>query len=102
MLASRRVVVEVRGCFWHGHKACQRGRVPKTRSAFWTEKIAANRARDARNAKALRALGWKVVVAWECRVNRGGPSDVVGAVRAALPIHGRWAPRTNTTAHAPR
>jgi DNA mismatch endonuclease (patch repair protein) len=35
---------------------------------FWEEKLATNRARDARNVAALVALGWRTVVFWECEV----------------------------------
>lgn len=67
---SRRIVVEVRGCFWHGH-SCQRGRVFKTRPEFWAAKVELNRSRDARNERALKDLGWKVLVVWECEIKRG-------------------------------
>ena len=58
-------VVLVQGCFWHGHK-CGRGFKPKTNEAFWSAKIAGNRARDARSIKALRSVGWRVLTVWEC------------------------------------
>ena len=59
----------VHGCFWHGHK-CQRGdRMPKTNRSYWRSKIARNIARDARVARTLRALGWDVLVVWECQTH---------------------------------
>ena len=61
-------VVFVHGCFWHGHDRCRLFRLPKTRRAFWQEKIANNRKRDARAARELRQLGWNVVVIWECEL----------------------------------
>lgn len=33
---------------------------------FWRPKLEANRARDKRNQRALRALGWDWLVVWEC------------------------------------
>lgn len=63
---SRRVVVFVHGCFWHGHSGCPRHRIPKTRVEWWREKILGNMARDKRNADALVALGWNVLTIWEC------------------------------------
>lgn len=48
---------------WHGcreHKA-----LPKTNRVFWSEKIAANIARDERVNKALDAAGWLVLRFWE-------------------------------------
>lgn len=67
VFSGPKFLVFVNGCFWHGHK-CPTGHVPKTNSVFWAQKITANRARDARNIKQLRAMGWKVSVVWECRL----------------------------------
>lgn len=95
VLASRRMVVEVRGCWWHGH-SCLGGRQSKTRTAFWQAKVARNQARDARNEGALRDQGWEVLVAWECDLRRDGPQAVVDAVlarpRAATRSRSRVAP----------
>ncbi|MGQ7959903.1 very short patch repair endonuclease [Pseudomonas sp. SP16.1] len=66
---SRKVVVFVHGCFWHGHPGCRKARVPKTREAFWRNKIETNSARDRRSIRQLRALGWHVFVVWECRIS---------------------------------
>ena len=66
VLAGRRLAIFVHGCFWHGHD-CQRGaRVPKANRAYWTVKIAANRARDTAVRDALRAASWRVETVWEC------------------------------------
>ncbi|MEZ5937520.1 MAG: DNA mismatch endonuclease Vsr [Hyphomonadaceae bacterium] len=64
---SRRVVVFVHGCFWHGH-TCPRGaRTPETNRDYWLAKIARNRKRDRAAIRALEKLGWRVVVVWECQ-----------------------------------
>jgi DNA mismatch endonuclease, patch repair protein len=63
-------VVFVHGCFWHGH-LCPLGRTPKSNQAFWVSKISANRARDLRVIRALRALGWRVITIWECSLADG-------------------------------
>jgi DNA mismatch endonuclease (patch repair protein) len=47
-LARYRAVIEVNGCFWHGHD-CHLFKLPSTRTDFWQTKIASNRARDARH-----------------------------------------------------
>lgn len=63
-----RKVVFVHGCFWHGH-ACKRGaRAPKTNARYWCAKIARNVTRDAATARALKHLGWAVLVLWECEI----------------------------------
>jgi len=58
--------VFVHGCFWHGHGCARGARVPKTNRAYWTAKIARNRARDAASLKALRRVGWRALEVWEC------------------------------------
>lgn len=64
----RRKVIFVHGCYWHGHpdSACRRARMPKTRTEFWTAKIARNAVRDAATEAALRESGWQVLTIWEC------------------------------------
>ena len=68
VFGSRRKVVFVHGCFWHGH-GCRRGRrVPKSNTEYWTAKIARNRGRDIKTRKALKTAGWAVLVLWECQL----------------------------------
>ena len=67
---SRRSVIRIHGCFWHRHrhKWCALARLPKSRLGFWGPKLEGNAARDARNARALRRLGWRVMTIWECQL----------------------------------
>jgi len=44
--------------------------MPATRRAFWEKKFSGNKARDARNAKSLRAQGWSILVVWECQTRQ--------------------------------
>jgi DNA mismatch endonuclease, patch repair protein len=67
---SRRKVIFVHGCFWHAHQGCALARVPKTRLLFWTSKFAANRARDAKANRALKALGFRTLTIWECELRK--------------------------------
>lgn len=60
-----RTIILVHGCFWHGHN-CPLFRLPVTRSEFWAEKIAYNRRRDQLAYEALRAMGWRILIVWEC------------------------------------
>lgn len=64
---SRRWAVFVNGCFWHAHSGCRKATVPKRNNEFWTSKFAANRRRDARKIRELRALGYRVMLVWECQ-----------------------------------
>ena len=61
-----RAVVFVHGCFWHRHDGCRFTYTPRSRVGFWTEKFRQNVARDRRTEDALRSLGWRVLVIWEC------------------------------------
>jgi len=61
-----RVAIQVRGCFWHGH-TCIDGHVPKSREEYWGPKLARNVARDRKNDRLLRAMGWSVIVVWGCK-----------------------------------
>ena len=61
-----RAVVFVHGCFWHRHCGCRYAYLPKTRVRFWNDKFRGNVARDRRNEAALREIGWRVLVIWEC------------------------------------
>jgi len=63
-----RTVVFVHGCFWHGHKNCKFTKIPKTNTKFWSNKIHANSERDIRNERALKKLGWRVFIIWECEL----------------------------------
>jgi DNA mismatch endonuclease, patch repair protein len=67
---SRRKVVFVHGCFWHGHH-CGRGFRPARNADFWAMKLDANKARDRRSVRALRSQGWEVMTVWECETGAG-------------------------------
>ena len=58
-----RIAVFVDGCFWHScpvHKS-----IPMANREWWTEKLAANRRRDADTEDTLKCAGWLVVRVWE-------------------------------------
>jgi len=61
---GRRIAVFVDGAFWHGHPDHYWGQSGK----FWDEKIARNRARDARVNHELGDVGWIVVRFWDFEV----------------------------------
>lgn len=66
---SRRKVIFVHGCFWHGHEACRSGRVrPQANAALWGAKLDRNKERDAQNLAALAAAGWTALVVWACEM----------------------------------
>jgi DNA mismatch endonuclease, patch repair protein len=78
VLRSARVIIFVDGDFWHGW------RFPTWRlklSEKWERKIEANRLRDARNFKALRRAGWKVIRLWEHQIKKS-PADCLARILA--------------------
>ena len=65
---SKKKIIFIHGCFWHGHN-CERGaRVPKTNTDYWTSKIARNRSRDLRTRLELQFHGWRILYVWECEL----------------------------------
>ena len=66
VLIRLRTAVFVHGCFWHRHEGCRLAYSPRSNTAFWSLKFAANVSRDVRNKRALQRLGWRVMVVWEC------------------------------------
>lgn len=65
---SKRIALFVHGCFWHAHEGCRFYRLPQTDQTRWRENLEGNRDRDERDQAALRAMGWCVVVVWECEL----------------------------------
>lgn len=67
VLPKHHTVIFVHGCFWHQH-SCRLGKLPKSNKNYWVPKLRGNKRRDTGNRRALRRLGWKVLVVWECQV----------------------------------
>lgn len=66
VLPKYRTVIFVHGCFWHQHTECRAAARPVTRTDYWDAKLDRNKIRDAVNLSALQALGWTVIIVWEC------------------------------------
>jgi DNA mismatch endonuclease, patch repair protein len=66
VFASRRKVIFVHGCFWHGHDCARGAREPKENADYWRNKIRRNRERDASTVATLATNGWQSLVLWEC------------------------------------
>jgi len=50
-------------------RSCRAARLPKFRIDFWESKLSGNVARDGRQRVELEALGWTVMVVWECETH---------------------------------
>lgn len=68
VLPKYQALIFVHGCFWHRHKGCRLAYNPKSRQEFWQQKFSDNVARDRRNLRALRKLGWRCMTVWECEI----------------------------------
>jgi DNA mismatch endonuclease, patch repair protein len=79
---KRGKIIFVHGCFWHRHGTCKHTRWPKSRLEFWKPKLEQNRRRDLANQRALRALGWEILIVWECQL--GNVELLRGKLRAFL------------------
>lgn len=66
----------VHGCFWHLHADCREGRIPSSNKAYWKEKLEKNVARDQKHQKDLRELGWRVMIVWECEIEKSTEETV--------------------------
>jgi DNA mismatch endonuclease (patch repair protein) len=64
---SRRKVIFIHGCFWHGHN-CSKGKLPKSRLEYWIVKIETNQERDARAIASLKGSGWQTLSIWQCEL----------------------------------
>lgn len=82
VLPKYKTIILVNGCFWHRHRNCKFAYSPKSRTAFWNAKFAANVLRDSQVRSHLRRLGWKVIVIWECQAKR--PDTVERLARRLL------------------
>lgn len=91
-----RIAIEIDGCFWHGCPTCypEAKGMPVARRAYWQCKIAANKARDARNKRRLLCAGWTV---WRFREHvlrdRECRRAILRAVKTAPMLSGGLGPR---------
>ena len=70
VLPKYKTVVFVQGCFWHLHKNCRDGTIPKSNHNKWKSKLERNVERDKHNIEKVKNMGWKVLVIWECEVEK--------------------------------
>ncbi|MGC1709656.1 MAG: very short patch repair endonuclease [Nitrosotalea sp.] len=60
---SKKIVVFIDGCFWHGCKRCYTE--PKTNVEFWRNKILQNKRRRELVSTRLKQDGFKTLTFWE-------------------------------------
>jgi len=98
VLSSKRKIIFVHGCFWHQHEGCDFSHVPKSNRGYWAPKLKANRSRDRKHIKALRAGGWECLVVWECELSKPNRLDRL----LSRFLGPGFAPRTSTQTEASR
>lgn len=64
------LIIDIRGCFWHGHENCKYSSTPKSNSSYWTKKIIRNKKRDIEHFRSLEERGYTIFVIWECEIRK--------------------------------
>lgn len=77
VLPGRKIAVFVHGCFWHRHSGCRYSKLPATRPEFWRMKLDRNVERDRNVVESLLAMGWRVLIVWECTIRNKGALSVL-------------------------
>lgn len=70
VLPKYKTVIFVNGCFWHMHKGCKQGRLPKSNLDYWCKKLEKNVENDKLHQQQLMEMGWKTVTLWECELKK--------------------------------
>ena len=65
VLAKYKTIVDIRGCFWHGHKHCKFGDGVNTESLKYQCRIEDAKKRDVRNEEEWIKDGWNVIIVWD-------------------------------------
>jgi DNA mismatch endonuclease, patch repair protein len=83
VVPKAKTAIFVHGCFWHQH-GCKLTRLPKTNHNYWLPKFARNKRRDAAAQKALRAMGWRPVVIWECQTFHSSTAAKLSRIASSI------------------
>jgi len=84
VLTRLKRIIEVKGCFWHQHEGCIDSRIPKSRTEYWRPKLRGNVGRDRRNLALLKKLGWRVLLLWECEIEKIPPEQLARKIERFL------------------
>lgn len=69
VFTKKKIAIFVHGCYWHGHDCGSRyAHTSQSNKTYWESKIERTKQRDQEHINDLEALGWKVVVLWECEI----------------------------------
>ncbi|HTI60391.1 very short patch repair endonuclease [Mucilaginibacter sp.] len=87
VLPKYRAVINVHGCFWHGHQNCKRSILPESNKEYWLNKIERNTLRDRTNNQKLSSIDWNVITVFECELRASRIEHTIENVIAALIKH---------------
>ena len=79
VFSTRKKVIFVHGCFWHGHN-CKKGARPSSNKEYWEPKLTRNRERDIENLQKLTNLEWEALTLWECEIKSMQDTDILERV----------------------
>lgn len=77
VLPKYRAAIFVHGCFWHHHANCKKATLPKQNRDYWVTKMNQNIERDLRKEKELIDSGWKVIVLWQCEIDKNNDRELL-------------------------
>ncbi len=86
VLPKFKIVIQIHGCFWHGHMGCKYFVLPDSKSAWWSDKIERTRQRDNESSHKLEQLGWKVITIYECELKSQTRSTTLDNLKKTLKI----------------
>ncbi len=72
VLLKEKTAIFMHGCYWHRHNGCRFAYDVGARAKEldnWKKKFADNQRRDKRQTKELLAMGWRVLIVWQCALN---------------------------------
>lgn len=68
VLVGRKIIVDIKGCYWHRHSGCRYATMPSSNVDFYLKKFSDTVNRDRRNISYWKEAGWKVIEVWECEL----------------------------------
>jgi len=80
VLPKYRTAIFIHGCFWHRHDNCARATTPKSNLNYWNNKFSRNIENDTKHKSLLEEMGWKVIVLWECDINKRFDNTMSGLI----------------------
>lgn len=88
VLPKYHTAVFINGCFWHGHQGCRYFVVPQTNTELWVNKIEGNIKRDSEKYLQLEAMGWNVIIVWECALKKSRFLETISQLETAIRNNG--------------